>query len=71
MRYLCSSLLLLFLVFGPLAPTVAAAKKRPAGRQSSLPAVRKPQKFNRKPLVYNPKTNRPLVVKKPHWWQRR
>ncbi len=68
MRYLCSLFLLLF-VF--VLPAKAAPAKRPSGKQSSLSSVRKKQKFNRKPLVYNPKTNRPLVAKKRHWWQKR
>jgi hypothetical protein len=68
MRYL-SSLLLAFLLL--LAPAFAKSAKRPSGKQSSLSSIRDKQKINRKPLVYNYKTNRPLVAKKPHWWQRR
>jgi hypothetical protein len=72
MRYLWSSLLLLLLLLGPLAPAAQAARgKRPAGKKSSIASVRKTQKYNRKPNVYNAKRNRPMVVKKPHWWQRR
>jgi len=72
MRYLWSALLLLLLLLGPLAPPArAASKKRPPGNQSSLSSVRKPQKLKLKPNVYSAKRNRPVVVKKPHWWQRR
>jgi hypothetical protein len=72
MRYLWSSLLLLLLLLGPLAPNAHAAPgKRPAGKKSSVSSVRKTQKFNRKPNVYSAKRNRPLVAKKSHWWQRR
>jgi hypothetical protein len=72
MRYIWPILLLLVFLLGPLAPQVQAAPaKRPSGKRSSIKAVRNRQKINRKPLVYNPKTNRPLVVKKRHWWQRR
>lgn len=68
MRYI-SCLLLAFLLL--LGPVYAKSAKRPAGKQSSLSSIRNKQKINRKPLVYNPKTNRPLVAKKRHWWQRR
>jgi len=68
MRYLWSTPLLLLLFLGPLA---AAPAKRSAGKKSSISSVRDKEKFNRKPNVYSSKKNRPLVVKKPHWWQRR
>lgn len=72
MRYLCSTLLLLVLLLGPLASSAQAeSTKRRGGKKSSLSSVRKPQKIQRKPLVYSAKRNRPLVVKKPHWWQKR
>ena len=72
MRYLWSSLLLLLFLLGPLAPSAhAAPAKRPPGKQSSIASVRNKQKFNRKPNVYSAKTNRPLLIKKQHWWQRR
>ncbi|MBI2685221.1 MAG: hypothetical protein HYX27_02820 [Acidobacteria bacterium] len=72
MRYLWSTLLLILLLLGPLAVSAQAeSAKRRGGKQSSLSSVRKKQKYNRKPLVYNPKTNRPLVAKKRHWWQKR
>ena len=71
MRYLCSLLLLILLLLGPLASQAQAAPtKRPPGKQSSLSSVRKKQKFNRKPNVYSAKRNRPVIAKKPHWWQR-
>lgn len=69
MRYLASILLLFFLLLA--APAQALAAKRPAGRQSSLSSVRKRQKINRKPLVYSAKTNRPVMAKKLHWWNKR
>jgi hypothetical protein len=72
MRYIWPILLLLVFLLGPLAPPVEAAPaKRPSGKRSSIKSVRNRQRFNRKPLVYNPKTNRPLVAKKRHWWQSR
>ena len=72
MRYLWSSLLLLLLLPGLLAPSANAAPgKRPAGKKSSISSVRKRQKYNRKPNVYNAKRNRPLLARKPHWWQKR
>jgi hypothetical protein len=72
MRYLWSSLLLLFLLAGTLAPAAEAAPaKRPPGKQSSMASIRKKQKFVRKPLVYDHRKNRPLVAKKTHWWQKR
>ena len=70
MRYFCSLLLLILLLLGPLASQAqAASTKRPPGKQSSLSSVRKKQKFNRKPNVYSAKRNRPMMAKKPHWWQ--
>ena len=72
MRYLWSTLLLLLLLLGPLAASAdAAPEKRPSGKKSSISSVRHKQKFNRKPNVYNAKKNRPLMIKKQHWWQRR
>lgn len=72
MRYLCSTLLLILLLLGPLtARAQAAPAKRRAGKQSSLSSVRKKQKFNRKPNVYSAKRNRPLLAKKQHWWSKR
>ena len=68
MRYLWSTLLLLLLLLGPLA---AAPAKRPSGKKSSISSVRNKEKFNRKPNVYSAKKNRPLMIKKQHWWQRR
>jgi hypothetical protein len=62
MRYLWSVLaLILLLLF--CAPPVSAARKRTSGQESSLKHVRKPQKPNLRPLVYDAKKNRPLVVK--------
>ena len=70
MRYIWPIVLLLVFLLGPLAPPAQAAPaKRPSGKRSSIKAVRQRQKFVRKPLVYNSKTNRPLVAKKRHWWQ--
>ena len=72
MRYLWSTLLLLLLLLGPLAASAhAAPEKRPSGKKSSISSVRDKQKFNRKPNVYSAKKNRPLMIKKQHWWQRR
>jgi len=72
MRYLWSSLLLLLLLLGPLVTSANAAPgKRPAGKKSSISSVRKMQKYNRKPNVYNAKRNRPLLARKSHWWQKR
>lgn len=72
MRYLCSALLFIFLLLGPLASRAQAeSAKRRGAKQSSLSSVRKKQKFNRKPNVYSAKRNRPLVAKKQHWWNRK
>lgn len=69
MRYIISSLLFIFLILLPGAAT--AAEKREGAKKSSLSHVRKPQKYERKPLVYSAKRNRPLVAKKKRWWQKR
>lgn len=75
MRYLGFLFLCFFLISGPLTPVAVAREskpaKRPAGKQSSLASVRKKPKYNLKPLVYDPKKNRPNVVKKKHWWQKK
>jgi len=70
MRYLCSTLLCILLLLGSVAE--AKTKKparRPHGKQSSLKTVRNKQKTKLKPNVYSPKRNRPVLAKKPHWWQ--
>jgi hypothetical protein len=69
MLYVISILLCLgFLLF---APPSASAEKRTGGRQSSRAELRKPQKYNLKPLVYDPKKHRAQSVKKHRWWHRR
>lgn len=72
MRYFTSAVFLILLsATDSILPAREAPRKRPAGKQSSIASVRKPQKLKVKPLVYNPKTNRPVVAQKRHWWQKK
>lgn len=53
----------ILLLLGWLGQPISAAEKRRGGKVSSLRQVRKKQKYNLKPLVYDPKKHRPQVVK--------